>query len=438
MDRLWLILYLLTGGAAIVQATLMLLQTWENRRFARNRIGEWPPPQPVGHAVVFAPCKGLDVGLEQNLRALMTQDYDNYQVRFVVGGSDDPVCPLLRRIMAEFPRVPARLVVAGAASQSGQKVHNLRMATADLPPRTEYLAFVDSDARPRPQWLRSLICRLDQPRAGAATGYRWFVPDRPSLANHMLYSINCSVGLMLGHGGRHLIWGGSWAIRREVFDQVGIREAWRGMLTDDLVATQRLTSRRLKILFEPACMVVSPLEQNLTDAFRFMRRQYFITHWYAFGPWLLLLLAATLVQLTWAASVAGLLWGLRGGALSPLVPVAVMTVLYGLGVARAWLRQDLGKAYFPHLTSYLAAARRFDLWAGPLVGLLQWFGLLSSLIGRRMTWRGIQYELGPGGVVRRLHLAHDQAVPPPAAAPSPVPAGAGRHLPDARPVSSDR
>ena len=422
MDRLWLILYLAAAGAAIVQAALMLLQTWENRRFARNRLPEWPPPQPVGHAVIFAPCKGLDVGLEQNLRALMTQDYDNYQVRFIVGGADDPVCPLLRRIMAEFPRVPARLVVAGAASESGQKVHNLRVATADLPPRAEYLAFVDSDARPRPQWLRSLICRLDQPNVGAATGYRWFVPGRPTLANHVLYAVNSSVGLMLGHGGRHLIWGGSWAIRREVFQRTGIREAWQGKLTEDLVAARQLTSRRLKILFEPACMVISPLDQNPADALSFMRRQYFLTRWYGArgvatvvcgrhrDPVHLALqcgepAAGTVERHAAAASRGGHGGALRIGGRAELAP------------------SGFGENVFPAPNFPPRAARRFDIWMGPLVGLLNWGGLISSLLGRRTTWRGISYEMGPGGNVRRVDLAHEQTIPPPTTVPAPVPAG---------------
>ena len=77
-----------------------------------------------------------------------------------------------------------RLILAGAAQESGQKVHNLRVATESLPPEITYLAFFDADARPTACWLRVLLARLDRGEVGATTGYRWFVPLRPSLANH--------------------------------------------------------------------------------------------------------------------------------------------------------------------------------------------------------------------------------------------------------------
>ena len=211
MERIWIILYLALALLVIVQAALMALQTWENRRFARNRLRELDRCGPVGHATVFAPCKGLDLGLENNLRALLDQDYRDLEVVFVVESPEDSACPVIRRVMRDYSGVRTRLIVAGRSSGSGQKVHNLRVATKDLPPGTDYLVFMDSDARPRREWLRLLLSDLDSPRVGATTGYRWFLPLRPSLANHLVYSINCGIALLMGRGGRHLVWGGSWA-----------------------------------------------------------------------------------------------------------------------------------------------------------------------------------------------------------------------------------
>ena len=122
--------------------------------------------QPTGRVALFAPCKGLDIDLEANLRALLEQDYDDYEITFIVESTDDPACPAIRRAMATHSSVPARVVVAGRATDSGQKVHNLRVATEHLSRQIKYLAFVDSDARPRPQWLRSLVSRLDEPGWG--------------------------------------------------------------------------------------------------------------------------------------------------------------------------------------------------------------------------------------------------------------------------------
>jgi len=224
MESSWVIGYLVLAALAIVQSLLLTLQTWEHRRYARGRTSKPDRHQPTGRAVVFAPCKGLDIDLEENLRALLRQDYHDYEVTFVTQSEEDPACRVIRRVMAEHPGVVTRLLIAGRAAESGQKVHNLRTATAGVGPPVEYLAFVDSDARPGPEWLRLLIARLYRPGLGAVTGYRWFVPTRPSLANHLLYSLNCNVMSLFSRNNHCLLWGGSWAVGGSV------RAALRGGL----------------------------------------------------------------------------------------------------------------------------------------------------------------------------------------------------------------
>ena len=263
MDAYWLTVYLILMGLVIVQSLLLALQTWEHRRYVRSCMRGLERHQPTGRVALFAPCKGLDLELETNLRALMEQDYDDYEITFIVESSDDPACGAIRRAMAGHPWVPARVVVAGRATESGQKVHNLRVATEHISPRIKYLAFVDSDARPRPEWLRMLVARLDEPGWGAVTGYRWFTPERATVANALVYSMNCDVLSLLTRSSHYLIWGGSWAIRREVFEQIGLRDAWQGTLSDDLVASRLMRRAKLAVRFEPACVVASPLDESL-------------------------------------------------------------------------------------------------------------------------------------------------------------------------------
>ena len=124
---LW-ITYLVLAGAAVVQALLLLLQTWENRRYSRSCMRDLARHRPSGRAVILAPCKGSEPALRQNLCALFQQDYPDYEITFIVQQANDPACAVIGRLMAEHPDVTARLLVAGRASQCGQKVHNLRAA----------------------------------------------------------------------------------------------------------------------------------------------------------------------------------------------------------------------------------------------------------------------------------------------------------------------
>ena len=397
MGLSWLVGYFALAGLAILQASLVALQTWEHRRFARSRLRNLERCRPTGRVMVCAPFKGMDTALETNLRCLLTQDYDDYEVTFVVQSAWDPAWALIRRLMVEYPEVPSRLLVAGRARGCGQKIHNLRVATRDVPPEVEYLAFVDSDAQPRREWLRALIARVNSAKGGAATGYRWFLPCRSSLANHLLYSINCGVALLFGSTGPNFVWGGSWAIRREVFESIRLRKAWKGTLSDDLVASRVLYQNGLRVKFEPACVVASPLEGNLWQMFSFIRRQYIIGRFYMAAWWLGAIVFVTLPNVVLLASVAAVAWSLATGTPHILVPAGICAVLYGLKVYRGRIRQDLGRLYFPQYRQTLSGARRFDIWAGALAELVNWIGLIASIFGRQITWRGITYRLYRGG-----------------------------------------
>ncbi len=328
--------------------------------------------QPAGRVALFAPCKGVDLDLEANLHSLLEQDYDDYEVTFIVESTDDTAYPAIRRAMAQHPNVAARVVVAGRATDSGQKVHNLRVATQHLSPQVKYLAFVDSDARPRREWLRGLVSRLDDPRLGAVTGYRWFTPEKASVGNALVYSMNCDVLSLLTRSSHFLIWGGSWAIRRDVFERIGLRDAWKGTLSDDLVASRLMRRAGLKVRFEPACVAASSLDQSLGHAMSFIRRQYVIARLYTFDWWLFSFVSAMFSNLIWFGNLGVLVLGLLTGSPSPWIPVAVSAVLYAVTVYRGWLRQGLVKVYFPGWEPASRRIQRFDIWANPLVELAHW------------------------------------------------------------------
>jgi len=406
MEHWALAAYSVLATIVLVHAALMLIHTWENRRFARGRMRALGVgARRRGKAAIIAPCKGLDVGFEDNLRALFQQDYRNYELVFVVESPLDPACAVIRRVIAEHTRLRARIVFAGRAAHSGQKVHNLQAATAAISADVTYLAFVDGDARPRRQWLRSLVDRLSDPKVGAVTGYRWFVPEGDTWANWAVYSINCGVALLLGHGRRFLVWGGSWAMRRRVFEALDIRARWEGTLSDDLVVTRVLRQHGLQVQFEPACMIASPLDMNVREALAFLQRQYQVGRFYARGYWLLGLVSASVVNAFLLLTVSLAAAGWIGGQPWTTAVLGTGAAYYVLSVLRCWVRQDLVSVYFPYLAKRMGPARRFDLWAAPLAGMFNWLGLMRSLFRRRIVWRGINYWLDSDGRVRAVGAA---------------------------------
>lgn len=406
----WLGMGLAAAVCGLVLSVLQTAQAIEHRRFVRRRRGAPVGVKGSGRVAVLAPCKGVDVGLDENLRPLFEQDHPDYELVFVVESAADAACEVIGKLREAYPQVRARLVVAGRATRSGQKVHNLRVATADLAPEIRYLAFVDSDARPPRDWLRRLVQRLDRRGTGAVTGYRWFIPLRPTWPNHLLYSINAAVATMFGAGKHQLLWGGAWAVGRETFQRLGIRQAWQGKLNDDLAATRIVQQAGLRIEFEPSCVVASPIDVRFGELLGFVRRQYVqgrchVRHWWALalvGCWL----SNTAV---WGCAAAAV-WGAATAAPWTWLPAWLAAMAGLLGVWRATIRGDLALIHLGGLAQRrsLQAAARFDVWGWPLAGAVHAWGLLASAVGRGVTWRHIRYRLRSDGSVahlRRLRTA---------------------------------
>ena len=233
------------AGLAVSQHTVDVCAEWEHRRFARSRLARLERCRPTGRAMVFLPCKGVDVGLEENLPPFLLPGLrrlrDHVCRREPLGPGLQPIAQL----MADNPHRVSHLVIAGRAKDrraegsQPSRGHPAQVVVADRIPRLRrFRRATPARVAPRPGGPAGR--RSAQKDVGAATGYRWLVPVRPTPANHLLYSINCGVATLLGSRRIYPVWGGSWAIRRTTFEAIGLRDAWRGTLSDDLVATQRL------------------------------------------------------------------------------------------------------------------------------------------------------------------------------------------------------
>src|SRR5882762_3089967 len=83
---------------------------------------------------VFVPCRGVDDGLRENLLAIFAQDYPAFETIIVSDRADDPALAVVAEACRSFGKQdsPAvRVVIAGQATDSGQKVHNLRFAVGE-------------------------------------------------------------------------------------------------------------------------------------------------------------------------------------------------------------------------------------------------------------------------------------------------------------------
>ncbi len=330
---------------------------------------------------VIAPGRGLEFGLAENLRALVLQDYPRYEVLFVFDAADDPAIDVVKQLNTN---VTIRIIIAGPATDSGQKVHNLRVATTRVDPASEVLVFVDTDARPGKQWLKQLVAPLADAELGAASGYRWFIPENGGVASRLRSVWNASIASALGADRtKNFCWGGSTAIRRTTFDRLAVNDRWRGTVSDDFTMTRVLKEAKLPIHFTPRCLVASVGDCDFKEMLEFTTRQIKITRVYASHLWLPLLLGSALFSIVFFG-------GLILIGLSPRLPVALLLLLmFALGATKSFIR-------FRAVSRVLETSNRdllahLVLW--PVASLLYLYNAIIAGFSRRITWRGITYEL---------------------------------------------
>lgn len=345
---------------------------------------------------VIVPCRGLDQGLHKNLAALFHQDYPAYEILCVSDCDKDPaltVFETVRREAGPVSYLESHVVIAGEATDSGQKVHNLRAAVNETDPKSEVFAFVDSDACTRKDWLRSLVAPLADERIGATTGYRWFIPAAGGFASILRAVWNASIASALGpRGDRNFCWGGSTAIRRATFESAGVLEEWRGAASDDFAMMRALHRARLPIHFEPDCLTASHDDCSFRELLEFSTRQLKITRVYAPRLWQVVLLSNLLFVLIFFGGLAVIITRAALG-LSFTVPLAFIGAIYILGILKAYLRW---RAVGIPLAQYRRELRRdalahLLLW--PLASVLYFLNALAALFSRRIKWRGIVYQL---------------------------------------------
>ena len=154
-----ILLALLTGS--LVYCVLAMLGAWRYRRSGAKQGLFYPPVS------VLRPLAGAADNTEENLRSLFSQQYPAFEILLSVHTPEDPAAEVARRVMADFPHIPSRLIVAGPSPLPNAKVWSLR---ALLPEASyEHLVMSDSDIRHDPHCLSTVIAELEQPNIALVT-----------------------------------------------------------------------------------------------------------------------------------------------------------------------------------------------------------------------------------------------------------------------------
>lgn len=378
-----------------ILAALLVYFSWKSFRggieylkYFRSELAK-PDNGFVPFVSVIAPYKGLDEGLKENLLALVKQNYPAYEIIFVVDDANDAAVSVINEISPKN----GRLVVAGKTTGSSQKVENLREAALHAAAGSEVFVFVDSDVRPAKDWLRNLVAPLAGGGVGAATGYRWFISDRPTFASEMRSVWNASVASSLGpNREKNFCWGGSTAIRRETFEQLNVRERWKGTLSDDFALTRVLNEAGLPIHFVPQALTASVENCSLRELVEFTTRQMKITRVYKSNLWLMSFFGSGLFTIVMAAAFSIVIFADRN-SLAVWAAIATIVLVSLFSIGKSWLRLKAVRLVLTEYENELTRQIRTQNTLWLLSPLLFFYNCWAALFSRKLSWRGTTYEL---------------------------------------------
>lgn len=378
---------------AAIQILLGIYAVAEGARWlgmVRRRLRAAPAFYTPRVAVVCA-CKGVEPELERNLMALCEFDYSAYEVFLSLASGADPAHAIARRVV-ERSKIKGHLVIAGKPEGCGEKVNNLLAAIDQIPTEFDVFVFTDSDGRPGRQWLKRIVAPLASAKIGAATTMRWFFPEKDGIANALLTAWNAAIVTFLGEHKNNFCWGGGTAIRREVFEQAGVRQLWRGAVADDFALTTAIKSSGREIYFVPECLVPSMVAVDFNGLLGFTNRQIIVTRVYSPRIWLQGGAIHLFYSITILYGVVLLSSQIIAGV--PALQLAVIVLMPAiLAMVRGILRVLALTEIFPASRQKLLEQSWMVTFVAAFVPFLYSLNFLVSAFTRKICWRGIRYEL---------------------------------------------
>ena len=375
----------------VLQSAVALIKTRKASRLFRDH-RRWLDSGVKSHekrrvALIIA-VKGVSENFSGFLDFILGQDYPDYRVIFVTESENDPAYLAIQKRLDEFNRV--RLIVAGNAVHTGQKVYNQLAAFKILEATDRIVAFADGDLLGRSDWLSCLVLPLNLSQADFTTGYRWFIPANPSLPNRILALIGTAIEPLIGPNWRMCLWGGSMAMTREVFEELKIPINLDGSINDDARISQLARQSGKRMRYVRSVAAPSPVDFTWSSLFEFGRRQYFQLRIYQPSLWWM----ALLIPLLFLVSFLTCFIRLGTGNFLMLIPVAAAIIL---NLTRTTARLGYLKARFDDgEATALETAVRGSWWLDPVVNVVHLLIILSSACGRVIVWAGIRYRItGP-------------------------------------------
>jgi ceramide glucosyltransferase len=331
---------------------------------------------------ILKPVRGLDPDAYENFVSFCRQDYPVYEIVFCVGDRSDPVLPIIEKVIADFPQQDIRVLFGSGRVATNDKVAKLARLAKEA--KYEILVINDSDVRAEPEYLRTIVAPLADPKVGAVTCF--YVPTDETTFVQKLQTIGMYSDFYPGIvvawqlDGVKFALGPTIATSRARLAEFGGYEIIENRPADDLLVGRLIAEHGHEVKLLPYSVLTVADFQSLRDLF--LKRLRWIVVMRHMRPW-----GHFGLIFTW-----GLPWSLFAAVIAPNALVAgaflaaylAVRVAMTLQVASLGLKQRIpwqGLALIP-----VWDAMAFAIW-------------LASFTRSTIRWRDRDYYIRNGELV---------------------------------------
>ncbi|MDE1850347.1 MAG: glycosyltransferase family 2 protein [Candidatus Micrarchaeota archaeon] len=312
--------------------------------------------------LVIVPCRGEDVTLEKNLRAINDQSYPNYDLICVVDDESDLSLKAIKKLRLKY------ILSSAECRNCSGKVRAIATALEKFRSYSAY-AIADSDILPEKEWLGNLLAPLSDKKIGLSTGYPFFNP-----LGGFWSKVKSAWGLV----GEGLMeskltvfgWGGSLAFRKELLDQKSLG-LFKESLSDDIALTKISKKKALEVFYSKNARLQVNVKEGAGEFVEWANRQTSLS---ILGDNKIFYFGIAFYSAQILVLLSGIFLGIFYNILFLLLLLPIL-----VGTARGYLR--LRKKY-----------PEFFI-ISPLLPFLYLLNLLVAKNMKEIKWRGNKYPL---------------------------------------------
>ena len=355
---------------------------------------------------ILKPLKGCDETTAASLVSWFTQHYAGpVEILFGVATANDPVCAIVRRLIAEYPDRPARLIIceklAGMNAKAAKLAQLEKLAAHDL------ILISDADVRVPPDFLASFVAPLrDEPTALVNCFYRLANPATTAMRWEAV-AINADFWsqVLQSQTLRPLDFalGAAILVRRTALNEIGGFQSLADCLADDYQLGHRIARQGHRIALCPVVVECWDVPQGWTRVWKHQLRwartirvcqplPYFFSLLSNATFWPLLWFMAGLPELSATAKVHGAMHNFQFSFALPWGAMLAPT----LCLLRIFLAQNLQRRFTPERELIS------QLWLVPVKDLLNVALWLGAFLGSTIEWRGRKMKLRRDGTLAEI------------------------------------